>query len=160
MMLSLRSRVLETRTTTHGMIRRRRKRSDGIEFQTVEVPIEVWTEVSKNQRGNSRIEGWLVTMQRKVTYAKAEQMLAAGKTIPEISTALDIPERTLWRVRTEWIERSGGRYERVRERKARQRTDAEKMFTNDVRIAAVAKAVGVNKSTVYRWLEAWQKRNG
>jgi hypothetical protein len=91
--------VLSTRTTPEGYKVRRHVSRLGNRYTTIEVPIAVWNSLNRQGRGNDRAAAWTRARERDSKRAQACALAAAGRQAPDISAALDVPLRTIYR----WI---------------------------------------------------------
>jgi hypothetical protein len=90
------ARCLETRRTPEGF-RRRRYEQDGVRFTTIEVPMEAWTALNRQGRGNDRAAARQRHLTRARLRGRAVDLYQRGWKPLAISHDLGVPVRTIQR---------------------------------------------------------------
>ena len=93
------AKCLETRATPDGFRRRRYQRADGVRFTTIEVPLQVWTYLTKQGRGANRRGQWERARARDAVKLQALKHMEEGWKAIASAHDLDVPLRTVQRWR-------------------------------------------------------------
>lgn len=92
-------KVLETRHTPEGYIRRRRRDDAGVAFWTIEVPEKVWTHINRMGRANDRAQQFANTVRRAALKMRALEHMQDGWKAVASAHELGLPVRTIQRWR-------------------------------------------------------------
>ena len=92
-------KVLETRHTSEGFIRRRRRDDNGVVYWTIEVPEKVWTHINKMGRANNRAQEFARTVHRAALKMRALEHMQEGWKAIASAHDLGLPVRTVQRWR-------------------------------------------------------------
>lgn len=92
-------KVLETRTTPEGYIRRRRRNDKGVTYYTIEVPEKVWNHINRMGRDNDRAAQFARVVNRAALKLRALAHMHEGWKPLASAHELGVPVRTIQRWR-------------------------------------------------------------
>lgn len=105
-------RVLETRRDKDGFRQRRYRSTEGVVYQTIEIPLEVWRGINRQGHGNDRRAAWERSINRQTTRALAIQHMHEGWKAIASAHELGVPVRTIQRWRKTHKERRNAQEQR------------------------------------------------